>query len=518
MTIGASLPDVTPQEIRPQPGPQELFLSTPADLAVIGGSVYGGKSWCLVIEALRHIDNPAFNFVCFRREMPEITQPGGLWDESLKWYPAVGGEPRENMHEWFFPSGAWGKFSGLQLEKDKENFKGAQICLLMFDQLEMFTETQFWYLLSRNRSLSGIPPYMRASVNPDPDSFLATLLAWWIDQDSGYSLPERSGIIRWFLRQDDDRLVWSTVECPPEDYANYEQRKQEARAEIERRFPGQGRFALSLTYVLARLQDNKIGQEIDPDYEARVRMLTYVERERLLGGDRGGNWKVRATAGKIFNRAWFDLVEAAPVDCVWVRYWDKAGTEGGGCNSAGVRLGYSPSTRAYYVASCIAGQWSAHNREAVIRQTAELDGPDIPIYVEQEPGSGGKESAINTVLSLPGYVVRPDKVTGEKIRRAYPLSAMSEARNVKLVRGAWTEEWLTEAHQYEDTAPLKDRIDATAGAFNKLAQIVKNRFDISGGGAVPPLAPVPLGENGHAQLVDPDLLSMIRHGGGMGFR
>ena len=63
--------------------------------------------------------------------------------------------------------------SGLQHENDVEAWKSAQICALIFDQLEGFSEKQFFYMLSRNRSTCGVKPYVLAACNPDPDSFLA---------------------------------------------------------------------------------------------------------------------------------------------------------------------------------------------------------------------------------------------------------------------------------------------------------------------------------------------------------
>jgi hypothetical protein len=90
------------------------------------------------------------------------------------------------------------------------------------------------------------------------------------------------------------------------------------------------------------------------------------------------------------------------------------------------------------------------------------------VWVEQEPGSGGKESAENTIANLAGYTIRADKVTGDKITRAGPLAAQAEVGNVVLVRGAWNELFLSEAQAYEEEAPFKDQIDAAAGAFNKL--------------------------------------------------
>lgn len=43
---------------RPQPGPQEMFLQTQADIALYGEAAGGGKTYALLLENLRHIDNP----------------------------------------------------------------------------------------------------------------------------------------------------------------------------------------------------------------------------------------------------------------------------------------------------------------------------------------------------------------------------------------------------------------------------------------------------------------------------
>jgi hypothetical protein len=76
-------------ELRPQPGPQEMFLSTPADIAVYGGAAGGGKSFGILLEGARHTPNKDFGGVIFRRTSPMITNEGGLWDESNKIYPLL---------------------------------------------------------------------------------------------------------------------------------------------------------------------------------------------------------------------------------------------------------------------------------------------------------------------------------------------------------------------------------------------------------------------------------------------
>jgi len=191
-------------------------------------------------------------------------------------------------------------------------------------------------------------------------------------------------------------------------------------------------------------------------------LLPLVERERLLGG----NWRVRATAGKVFNRAWFEIVDVAPAEAIRMRSWDKAGTEGGGNYSAGVRLARAGPL--FYVEHVIRGQWSSARRNAVMRQTAEFDGAEVPILVEQEPGSGGRESAEISIRLLAGFMVRAETVTGDKLTRAGPLAAQAEAGNVKLVRGQWNEDFLHELHGFPEGVN-DDQVDAASGAFNKLA-------------------------------------------------
>ncbi len=158
--------------LRPQPGPQETWLSSGADIAIYGGSAGGGKSWALLFEPLRHVANPGFGAVIFRRTMPMITNEGGLWDESMGLYPLAGATPMIGSHDWRFPSGANVGFRHLQHEVTKLDWQGAQVALIGFDELTHFTESQFFYMFSRNRSMCGVRPYIRATTNPDAASWV----------------------------------------------------------------------------------------------------------------------------------------------------------------------------------------------------------------------------------------------------------------------------------------------------------------------------------------------------------
>ena len=162
-----------------------------------------------------------------------------------------------------------------------------------------------------------------------------------------------------------------------------------------------------------------------------------------------------------------------------VRYWDKAGTAGGGAYSAGILMARL-KTGLFTVIDVRRGQWSALDRERMILQTARIDRelyPTMKIFVEQEPGSGGKESAEASVRMLAGFSAEADKVSaseGNKVVRADPFAAQWQAGNVRLVQGAWNRTYLDE-HEHFPAGQYKDQVDASAGAFNKIAS--KYRYD-----------------------------------------
>lgn len=439
--------------IGPQPGPQEAALACGADMVFLGGQAGGGKTYALLLEPLRHADKAGFGAVIFRRTAPQITQQGGLWEKSYDLYPHLGAIPRDGLHDWTFPSGAAIKFSHLQHEKDRLSWKGSAITLLGFDQAEEFTRRQFWYLFSRNRSTCGVRPYLRATCNPVPPDdetggWLHELLGWWIGED-GYPVEERAGVLRWFLRVD-DKLSWFASAADAIAY-------RDAHGMAATVGP------TSVTFIPARLEDNLALMQADPSYAAKLEALPRVERLRL----RGGNWLVRETAGTVLDRAWFEIVDALPVGCAAARYWDKAATPGGrGAETAGAKL-LRDRRGLWYLDDVVHGRWGDLERENVIRMTAMTDGHDVRVYVEQEPGSGGKDSARATIRGLAGYTVRARRVTGAKVERARPFAAQAEAGNVKLLRAPWNADFLAQAHNFPEG--VIDMVDATVGAFNELA-------------------------------------------------
>lgn len=151
-----------------------------------------------------------------------------------------------------------------------------------------------------------------------------------------------------------------------------------------------------------------------------------------------------------------------------VRYWDKAGTEGGGCQTVGVKMGIDRQAR-FWILDVIRGQWDSAVREDIIEQTAKADGIHVRIAHEQEPGSGGKESAENTTRRLAGFRVVTNRPVGDKTFRADPFSVQVNARNVYLKAGPWNTVYLEEL-RYFPFSSFKDQVDGSSGAFTILTK------------------------------------------------
>ncbi len=183
------------------------------------------------------------------------------------------------------------------------------------------------------------------------------------------------------------------------------------------------------------------------------------------------------TGGGIFPIEKLGIVEAFDHNQIsrTVFAWDKAGTAGGdGAYTAGVLM-HKMRDNTFVIEIVIRGRWSALEREQIIKRFAEVEQRvlrdygkwDYRIIVEQEPGSGGKESAEATIRNLAGFTVIADKVTGSKVVRATPFATQVQGGNVRLVAGPWVPNFLEEAEAYPNSRYL-DQIDAAAIAFHHL--------------------------------------------------
>lgn len=430
-------------KLRPQEGPQTDFLSNPADLVLFGGGAGGGKTYGLLLDVLWYHDVPGYTAVIFRRNSTQITAPGGLWASSQELFRLFGGVANQTSLEWKFPSGAVIKFSHLQHSKDVYAYQGTALAGIYWDELTHFTREQFFYMLSRNRSMCGIKPYVKMTCNPDAGSWVRDFIDWWIDPETGVAIPERSGEIRYFI-QLDDKIIWS-----------------ECKAALHSKYPDC--LPKSFTFISASVFDNKKLLEADPGYLANLHALSRVERERLLCG----NWNVKPAAGLYFQKSYFEVVDAAPTTTKKVRYWDRASTKKTDSNDPDYTVGIKIEkdvNNIIYITDMVRIQESPLGVQTVIKNTASRDGVSVKIGLEEDPGQAGVSEAQHLTRVLQGYSVKRNRVTKDKVTRSLPVSAQAEAGNIKVIRAKWNEDFFRELENFPE-GKHDDIVDALSGAF-----------------------------------------------------
>lgn len=501
--------------IRPQPK-QEEFLSSPADLVIYGGAAGGGKTYAILLEPCRNSPNPRFNGVIFRKNNTQIFTNGGLWDSAMALLPLIGATPKKTPKPSFiFPSGAKVVFDHLERYKDCLSYQGSQIPFIGFDELTHFDEDVFWYMFSRNRSDSGVDGYIRATTNPDPDSWVRQFIDWWIGPD-GMAIPERSGKIRWFIRVNGE-VIWgdNRMELLRHQFDGEILRVDKSHAEKDDLFvldekdskaqtiimPGEAGVLYvatgtreffqwdgeqyrqlvapkSATFILSTLQDNKILMKNDPSYLANLQALPLVEQERLLGG----NWNIRPAAGMYFPRNKVNLIDEIPSDVVrWVRAWDLAGTEDkrnnnpedGPAYTAGVLIGKRKNGR-IVIADVINQRLNSSDVRKTVLNTARADKAAYKskyrIRMNQDPGQAGVDQKEQYIKLLSGFSVNIERESGSKEVRAEPLSAQWINGNVDVLNGPWTSAYLAQMDGFPDRK-YKDMADSSNTGFLELEKM-----------------------------------------------
>lgn len=448
----------------PQPGRQTEFLACPADEVWYGGAAGGGKTYALLLDAIRWKNVPTYTATIIRRELKQIYQQGGLFSASESIYRHMGGvfNKLENKWRFGFDRSKRTCISSIQFdylfhENDKYKFQGAQICMLGFDELTHFTESKYTYLASRTRSTCGVRPYIRATCNPvfedDKEAgWVRRRIDWWIGED-GRARRDRSGVIRWYARDPlSSDLIWFD-------------REEDAPEHLR-----EGKRLTSFTFISADVYDNKILLQVDPNYITRLESLPLIDREQLLRG----NWNIKPDSGMYFRRQWFEVVDEVPwplYDLHVVRYWDRAACEPKDGSDPDYTVGVKMCVfnGIYYVVDVFRMRSTPFSVHSSIRKLASQDGKYCSIGLEQEAGASGIAECDYLKRDLSEYIVKVYRAEHSKEYRCKPASAASEQGKVRLVRGEWNALFLSELQDFP-RGRHDDQVDAFSGAFTMLQE------------------------------------------------
>lgn len=410
---------------------QTAFLLLKDTLEVLyGGAAGGAKSWALLADAARDVDDVPTQALILRKRFKDLTQPGGLFDVSNQWFRGTKASWDGNSYTWRFPSGASIVFGYLDNETDHLQYQGGGYHIVAFDELTQIRENQYLYLFSRIRRPEGFPikPRVRAATNPGGPGHE------WV------------------------RKRWNLPHGPVDN--------------AERKF------------VSSKLIDNP--HLVRADYEEALKRLIIVNEDGSVSDVTyqqlsEGDWTAKGTGGffdpeKFIEIDWGDVPPIHTFRNI-LRYWDFGG---GGVTddnpdpdwTAGVKLGVNymrtqtPGLPDWYVFDSRETRSEPGMANEFIKSVATLDGIGIPQWVEQERGAAGKKEVWYWKNErLPGHMVRGLYVTGTKEANAKIPANMCNAGRIFLVRGDWDVAGFKAECGAFPTGDHDDRVDGLSKGF-----------------------------------------------------
>jgi hypothetical protein len=221
---------------------QRRFLLCGEDEVLYGGAAGGGKSDSLLIfSIMRRVQFPGSKGLFLRRTFADLSKAGAAIDRSKELLTSIA-HWDEQKHRWTFANGGLIEFGYLDHEDDKYHYQGSQFDDICWDELTQFTESQYLYLLSRCRAtVDGIKPLIRSATNPG---------------GVGHAWVKR-------------RYVEPATPETPFDLPKSDGQTRRRRA----------------VFIPAKLQDNAVLMQRDPDYWERLMDLPEDDRRALAYGD-----------------------------------------------------------------------------------------------------------------------------------------------------------------------------------------------------------------------------------------
>ncbi len=452
----------------PQPGPQRALVASTVYELLFGGSKGGSKTMGLVMLNTRWVHLPRFRALILRREAKDLSD---IVDKTQLVYKScfkcrfVQSHQLYPPHWRFLPQGSLIALSHCQHEEDWEKYEGQEYQIINFDELTQFSEKQYKRIIQRCRGVvPGLPQhvrYIRASATASGGRHKKWVFKhWqpWLDPTFEHHMlaprlhpltrkplpPAASGQVLWYKRNshDEDEIV-----------------------------PPHTKGARTRSFIQARLSDNKILEQADPNYRVTLENLNLVERAQALDGD----WTIRESRGMMFPRDRWRVRTAPPSRVLlYVRFWDYACSDDGDYAS-GTKIGLCENGE-IWIDHSVRRRGLPGDIDTLMLETAQQDGRKVLIRCEQEPGSMAKRTMTEFVKLLRGFDFVGETSTGSKIERARPLSSQQNHYNVYVREAAWNGEFFDEFEDFPEKKSASgekthdDQVDSASGAFHWICQ------------------------------------------------
>lgn len=390
--------------------------------AVTAAKIPTHNSVFLLAAALQYVDRKGYAAILFRKTFSDLMLPGALIPMSKEWLNPFleSGEVHwadKDKRYTFKESGATLTFGYLDNKDDHLRYQGAEFSFVGMDECTHINPESYRYLFSRLRKKKSLdfPLRFRATANPG-----GTYGDYYYERFFVDNLDESGNRRRFFLPS-------GLKDNPYLDHEAY-------------------------TAALA---------ELDP-----------ITREQL----ENGNWEIRP-AGDVFETSWLISIHHTdiPTGIRWVRFWDLAAIDPKKRKkntntrnpdyTIGFKLGMYQGC--YYIADIIKFQKGPGDTESIIRSTAEADGYQCAIRMEEEPGSAGIANTERYAKNiLQGFDFAGIKPSGSKVERARPAAAACQTGCVFILDTCRN---LTDFFAQLAAFPNgvnDDMVDGFSGAFN----------------------------------------------------
>jgi len=290
---------------QPNAGPQTAFLAASEQEVLYGGAAGGGKSYAMVADPVRYLNNPHARMLLVRRSTEELRE---LISVSKQLYPRAlpGIKFMERDKTWVAPSGATLWMSYLDRDEDVMRYQGQAFNWIGFDELTQWGSPYAWnYMRSRLRTTkaAGLPLYMRATSNPGGPGHQ------WVKRT--FIDPSTPNEAFWATDEEGQVISW------PKGHS------REGEPLFKRKF------------IPATLFDNPYLSD-DGMYEANLLSLPEHQRRQLLDGD----WDINEGAAFPEFRRSVHVVDPFEIPDNWPRF--RAADYGYGSYSAVVWFAVAP--------------------------------------------------------------------------------------------------------------------------------------------------------------------------------
>lgn len=242
-----------------QPKQEQALVSDEGEI-LYGGARGGGKTDAGQAWLLYDHEHPRYRALVIRRNADDLKD----WtDRAHKMYAPTGAKFIGSPVSIFFPNGGIIRTGHLNDEEAYTKYQGHEYQKILLEELSQIPrEKDYLKLLGSCRStVPDIKPQVFATTNPD---------------DPG---------IEWI------RARWKIPETPDFDMVY--------RSSIDIMVDGR-KFTRRLIFIPAKLEDNPILMQADPDYVAYLESLKAIDPD-LYEAWRKGNWKGFGTEGSYYR-------------------------------------------------------------------------------------------------------------------------------------------------------------------------------------------------------------------------